>query len=258
MIKEIYTYLCSPRNYLEGVMLYQKYGVNRMYKKRFLEESEFNKTLLFEELRKLAGLSESEFANLPRQAKTSTVAAVSEPAEDEIEKNIELAPEPVQNMIRFRETYAFLNEPDCPDILKVLVSDMFTAYARYKEAFAQLQQLESDETIAATEACKQVVESYLENREIREELDYYKETGQILGKSSKFAEMKVTEELTELSDLELVKKLQSAQSNLSKNNKRLADAKAKGETDEKAEELVEQWRVKKLAIEAELEARKKK
>jgi hypothetical protein len=70
--------------------------------------------------------------------------------------------------------------------------------------------------------------------------------------------MKATEELTELSDLELVKKLQSAQSNLSKNNKRLADAKAKGETDEKAEELVEQWRVKKLAIEAELEARKKK
>ena len=57
---------------------------------------------------------------------------------EEAEKRYKAAPETVTKMIRFREKFTFLNSPDCPDILKILVSDMFTAYGKYKEAFANL------------------------------------------------------------------------------------------------------------------------
>ena len=38
------------------------------------------------------------------------------------------APETVRKAIRFREEFPFLRQPDCPDELKVLVADMFSAY----------------------------------------------------------------------------------------------------------------------------------
>ena len=60
--KEIVAYLSGPRNYAEGVRLYERHGHNRMYKRRFaLEDTEFSRALLTEDLRKLAGLSDAEF-----------------------------------------------------------------------------------------------------------------------------------------------------------------------------------------------------
>ena len=71
--KEIVAYLSGPRNYDEGVKLYERHGHNRMYKRRFaLENTEFSRALLAEELRKLAGLSDDEFNRLPRLAKSTT------------------------------------------------------------------------------------------------------------------------------------------------------------------------------------------
>ena len=205
--KEIVAYLSGPRNYDEGVKLYERHGHNRrtfltaayrMYKRRFaLENTEFSRALLAEELRKLAGLSDDEFNRLPRLAKSTTstpqingktakavvfddpkhtdsdailmdladsfgvtvhelvspefqdrVLAMDENADrideltDELEQAREKyaeAPEPVRKMIRFREKYTFLNKPDCPDILKILVNDLFAAYDTYKTAFAHLQ-----------------------------------------------------------------------------------------------------------------------
>ena len=62
MKQEIITYLAGPRNFIQGVELYEKYGINRMLKKSFRRqgETETMKAILLEELRKLAGLSERE------------------------------------------------------------------------------------------------------------------------------------------------------------------------------------------------------
>ena len=35
MKQEIITYLAGPRNFIQGVELYEKYGINRMLKKSF-------------------------------------------------------------------------------------------------------------------------------------------------------------------------------------------------------------------------------
>lgn len=311
--QEIIAYLSGPRNYTEGVRLYERHGHNRMYKRRFaLEDTEFTRTLLAEELRKLAGLSEAEFNRLPRLAKSTTIpvqekptprrketdadAALMELADsfgvtvdelvspefqervlamaenedridelaDELERAREKyaeAPEPVRKMIRFREKYTFLNRPDCPDILKVLVNDMFAAYDAYKTAFAHLQII-PDETIAeaATEAEK-VVTAYLANREIWDELEHYRTTGEILGKAAKFREMEKAEpieDLAALSDLDLVKKLNSARVNQSKQRTALKKAEADGKDTEAATAALESWTDTRARIEAEIERRKKK
>lgn len=311
--QEITAYLSGPRNYTEGVRLYDRHGHNRMYKRRFaLEDTEFSRALLAEELRKLAGLSEAEFKNLPRLAKSSAprpvpaqptpgsgkqdaedalmeladsfgvtvdelvspefqdrVLAMEENEDridsltDELEQAREKyaeAPEPVRKMIRFREKYTFLNRPDCPDILKVLVNDMFAAYDAYKTAFAHLQII-PDETIAeaATEAEK-VVTAYLANREIWDELEHYRTTGEILGKAAKFRELEKAEpieDLAALSDLDLVKKLNSARANQSKQRAALKKAEVEGKDLAAPTEALAAWTETRARIEAEIESRKK-
>ncbi|WP_290458585.1 hypothetical protein, partial [Duncaniella muris] len=171
------------------------------------------------------------------------------------------APEPVRKMIRFREKYPFLNEPDCPDILKVLVNDMFAAFDTYRTAFAHLQAL-PDETIAeAAEQAEKVVNSYLANREIWDELEHYRTTGEILGRAAKFKEAQKAEpveDLAALSDLDLAKKLNSARVNQSKKSTALKEAEAAGKDTAAAAAALESWTATRARIEAEIERRKKK
>lgn len=332
--KEITAYLSGPRDYFEGVELYNRYGVNLRLKRQFaLDNTTATREILFDELRKLAGLTEIEFDRLPRLAKsadfhrkqgtvswpptfsearrmklngktaeavisddpksTDTDAALIELAdsfgvtvdelvspefqervaameenEDKIEELTEElenarsryaeAPEPVRKMIRFREKYPFLNSPDCPDVLKVLVADMFTAYGEYKAAHARLQTLGDEDSATAAADCEKVVTEYLKNREIWEELEYYRENGTILGKAAKFREAQAAEDLTALPDVDLISKLQSASVQESKNKKKVADAKAKGEENEKAAAALEYWSTYKQALKAEVARRKKK
>lgn len=311
---QITEYLAGSRDYSEGVSLYQRFGQNLRLKRLFVtDDTQTTKEILFEELRKLAGLTELEFAHLPRRAaapkptlngKTAKVIIFDDPKEDNEAALKELAdsfgvtvdelvspdfqervlamdenadrieeltdqldaarskyaetPEPVKKMIRFREKYPFLNSPDCPDVLKVLVADMFTSYDNYKSAHARLQVLADDEAAAAVADCEKVVTEYLKNREIWDELEYYRENGVILGKAAKFREMEAAEDYTQLSEIDLMKKLQSANVNESKHRKAVNTAKEKGETNDRAEAALARWSATKKAIQEEVARRKKK
>lgn len=308
--QEITDYLAGPRDYSEGVALYQRYGMNLRLKRQFaIESTSTTREILVEELRKLAGLSELELTCLPRR--TATATADSKPVEptkttfrdeetllmelaesfgvsveelvspefqervasmDENEDRIdelteeleearskyEKAPEPVRKMIRFRERFPFLSSPDCPDVLKVLVNDMFTAYGEYKAAHARLQALGDADSATAAQDCEKVVTEYLKNREIWEELEYYRDNGAILGKAAKFREMREAEDLSKLPDVDLMSQLSSAQVQESKQKKKVADAKAKGEENEKAAAALEFWSARKQQLKTEVERRKKK
>ena len=311
--KQITEYLAGSRDYSEGVSLYQRFGQNLRLKRLFVtDDTQTTKEILFEELRKLAGLTEQEFAHLPRRAATpkptlngltakaiifddpkdnedtlkeladsfgvtvdelvspdfqERVLAMDENADrieeltdqlDEARSKYAETPEPVKKMIRFREKYPFLNSPDCPDVLKVLVADMFTSYDNYKAAHARLQVLADDEAAAAVTDCEKVVTEYLKNREIWDELEYYRENGTILGKAAKFREMEAAEDYTELSEIDLMKKLQSANVNESKHRKAVNTAKEKGETNERAEAALARWSATKKALQEEVARRKKK
>ena len=310
---QITEYLAGSRDYSEGVSLYQRFGQNLRLKRLFItDDTQTTKEILFEELRKLAGLTEQEFAHLPRRAATpkptlngltakaiifddpkdnedtlkeladsfgvtvdelvspdfqERVLAMDENADrieeltdqlDEARSKYAETPEPIKKMIRFREKYPFLNSPDCPDVLKVLVADMFTSYDNYKAAHARLQVLADDEAAAAVADCEKVVTEYLKNREIWDELEYYRENGTILGKAAKFREMEAAEDYTELSEIDLMKKLQSANVNESKHRKAVNTAKEKGETNERAEAALARWSATKKALQEEVARRKKK
>ena len=273
--QEIIAYLKGPRDYQEGCSLYARYGSNLRLKRVFvIDPTETSREMLMEELRKLSGLSESGFRTLPRRA-----ASRGKRSEGETETRIPMkitfteeasdarsadaagrreAPEPVKKMIKFREQYPFLNSEDCPDVLKVLVSDMFASYYRYKEAHARLLEIPDEENEKAAEECRIIVENYLNNREIREELDYYNEHHEILGKASVFKEEEPEEDLAELSEIDLMMQLRSASANESKQRKIVKTSQAKGETNEKAEASLEKWSLRKQALKAEVERRKKK
>lgn len=310
---QITEYLAGSRDYSEGVSLYQRFGQNLRLKRLFItDDTHTTKEILFEELRKLAGLTEQEFAHLPRRAATpkptlngitaktiifddpkdneaslkeladsfgvtvdelvspdfqERVLAMDENADrieeltdqlDEARSKYAETPEPVKKMIRFREKYPFLNSPDCPDVLKVLVADMFTSYDNYKAAHARLQVLADDEAAAAVADCEKVVTEYLKNREIWDELEYYRENGTILGKAAKFREMEAAEDYTKLSEIDLMKKLQSANVNESKHRKAVNTAKEKGETNDRAEAALARWSATKKALQEEVARRKKK
>lgn len=263
--KVITDYLCGPRDHAEGVALYRRFGANLRLKRQFIvDETAVTHEILIDELRRLAGISTAEFLRLPRLAARSSVPDLSIVEEKPEEIKVKPVPgnavmsETNKKMIRFREKYAFLNSPDCPDVLKVLVADMFTAYGNFKEAFQRLQDLGDVDSVNAAEDCRIVVEEYLKNREIWAELDYYRENGHILGKAAKFREMEESEDISRLSDVELISRLKSAQVQESKNRKKIASLKETGQDSDEAEESLRRWSQKKALLKAEVDRRKKK
>lgn len=147
MKEKIIAYLSGPRPYREGIALYEEYGLNLMLKATFRRNAETDllRATLMEELRKLAGISETAFRTMQRKAVdsphiSSASIVVEEIKAEKTAVNVPVTPV-VENVIRFRDRFPFLNSPDCPDVLKILVADMFTAYDLYLKTFRELGEL---------------------------------------------------------------------------------------------------------------------
>lgn len=261
MNEKIIAYLRGPRPYREGVALYEQYGINLMLKATFRRnvESELLHATLMEELRRLAGISETEFRTMKR------MAVVADMPSDEINTvkavaSMENAPVTpvVENMIRFRDRFPILNSPDCPDVLKIVVADMFTAYDLYLSSYKELVNLPDDAELEQSfSIAKTAVENYLKDRAIWEELEYYQDNKKLLGKHPRVAQFVESEGLADKTDLEVDKIGKNAASNVSKWKKK-ADAATDEKERAKALEALNKWEATKNAAVAELEARKKK
>ena len=83
MKNEIRKWLESPRIYTEGLALYDKYGVNKVLKQKFLHGIPESMSQILEyELAKLAGVSENELKQIQRKEKADkpkVATAVSKP-----------------------------------------------------------------------------------------------------------------------------------------------------------------------------------
>ncbi len=252
---ELIEWLSGPRDMVEGAALYSKYGKNLRLKKIFaVDGTSTARAMLTDEIRRLAGLTEAQFAALPRRAKGTATplthggTTVNKPVSEVTAK-----------MLSFRDRYPFLSDPSCPDELKIAVSDMFTAYGRYKEAHARLREMSDDaDIIEAAPLCETIVEQHLNNRALWEELDHYAATGEMLGKAIKIKAKTASEEIAALTDVELLRKLQSARTNASKRKKELESLAAAGCDTAHAEESLAQWVARRDTIQAEVDRRKKK
>lgn len=265
---EIINWLTGPRDFADGVALYGRYGVNLRLKRELNSDgSSVMREILADELRKIAGLSDAEFRRLPRLARKAVALdceeAVKQGGEEAaVQKpKYEEAPEHAKKWIRFRQRFQFLNDLECPDVLKVLVSDMFTAYSNYQKAYSDLSELGDKDASEAFALCGDVVDNYLSNREIWDELEHYRKFGTILGKAAIFREADRAEELDALSEMDLMSRFRSATANVSKRSAALKNLRKSGASEEKvakAEEALAGWVSKKEELKAEVERRKKK
>ncbi len=253
--EEITAWLQGPRRYLEGVRLYELYGDKPGLGERFrrMGVTRASAEMLAEELRRTAAISEEAVKAMRRtSSRTTTKANAAKAAADKAEQQERMEqPEPsatavTPKVVKFRERYPFLSEDGCPDVLKVVVADMFTAYGRYKEAHARLAAMPGDaDAEEAARLSEEVVENFLNDRELQAELEHYRDTGELLGKAEKVRAIVERQELEALPDIDLMKKVASAKANLSK-------ARTAQNANNEA-----RWTRRLATLEAELERRKK-
>lgn len=115
---------------------------------------------------------------------------------------------------KLRGDFPFLNDADCPDELKVLVADKITAYKAYVKDQADLVKHANGELDLQADTAKnlaaQVVENFEKNREIYEELNYYKEHGKILGNHPIFKNLTIQREVDAMTAEECFKYLNAS------------------------------------------------
>lgn len=224
MKSKITNWLKYDRNFKSGVALYHEFGNNLALKSTFNRqgETQFNQQLLQEELRKLASIDNDEFKHIisipvrkyqQDAPKKETTAPVQEIASEEpvatkanptdiecLKANI---PNVAKRAILLRDEFPFLREANCPRVLKILVTDMVTAYDEYRKAHEDCFTAENEEQLLAYS--KSTVENYLENRSIWEELNHFKETGEILGNHPIYEEMQELDEILKMNAADLAK-----------------------------------------------------
>lgn len=128
-------------------------------------------------------------------------------------------PEVLEGM-KIREEYPFLNEANTPDEIKALVTDKITAYKQYAGVVGEIisaENLEESEE-KLYELAKEALATYEINQDIKKELDFYRDSnGRILGKHPKLEDLKMQQDVNDMSEADLVKNRANAQKNVSKN-----------------------------------------
>lgn len=112
----------------------------------------------------------------------------------------------------FRSEFPFLDQPGCPIELEALVTRKFTAYNTYVRLYGQLRDSTSLQECA--DKARQLIDAYVDNRMIWDELTWYKQHGTILGKHPAFAEFRRRDELKRLPLVELFKRQQQVKNNI--------------------------------------------
>ena len=230
MKEKIVSFFKTDRSYSGAKALYFRYGKNRSFMNslnRQVENVQL-KSMLFEELRKLADLNERTFKKMLAQRIEVPAADAKNPSQKKAPHKSQAStadmnsiPDYIKKTIKLREEFPFLKEKSCPEEFKILVADMLTAYDNYKKAHAGLFKKITLEKLE--ELSKSVVDNYLENRAIWEELSYYKDKGEILGDHPIFQERKWKERYGSMNSNDLHNELDRLYGNIKRNEKKIAD-----------------------------------
>lgn len=152
-----------------------------------------------------------------------------------------------------RVEFPFLNSPDCPNELKILIADKITAWNEYLVLHDEVSKAESGELVLTKEELQtkasRSIECFDENQKIYEELNAYKETGKVLGKHPIFRTLQLTREVEVMTMEEKIKYKGSTSKFFSTNKKYLAKA-VKAKDQARIELLTEKIaeRTEKLAL----------
>lgn len=184
MKEEIVSWLKSGCNLGKGVALYLQYGDNARFKKMLYLDPGKNFLKLKLLLCRLAGLEETNYSGAIR----------------EMERD------------RFREMYSFLSDRDCPNELKILAADKITTYWRIVELHEKIFRCGSVEDCLAVSF--ELVNTFIEDYRIKQELDYYKNHHGVLGKHRIFESQSRVDKMRKMSVKELIRKEKQLRDNI--------------------------------------------
>ena len=164
------------------------------------------------------------------------------------------APEEVKQGLKIRELYPFLNDDDCPDEFHTLTGKMVSAYINWKEGREELKALVeagvSNEEIYAI--ANKVVADFKLSLDCHDELAYYQEHKQILGKHPIFAEKMLEEAVNALGTVELTKRQKNLRSYISRDQKTF-DKMNDGEAKDQFGEKLQAWKDELDLVDARLD-----
>lgn len=125
------------------------------------------------------------------------------------------ASDEVKQVLKFREEFPFINNPDLPEELKILITDKFSHYhafaAAHRELFEKIVVPNQNGKKASADAeifkiAKSAIENFQTDQLIYDELKHYSETGQVLGVHPIFAKRKLQAEIDKMTTFEITKR----------------------------------------------------
>lgn len=249
-MKEFIDYLRFDRTPEKAVELYQIYGNDLSFKNslnfRVMDDHFFR--VLLEELRKSFGLEEADF-NFYMSKKVeirlnTQVKNIDHKSEETIPVKLIEIPEEIKRSLKLRDEFPFLNKPDCPNELKILVADMLTAYDSYREKHKALFDAATEEEF--TEIALGVVGDYITNKNAWKVLEHYKNTGEILKISKTITWADRETEIRSLPNNELIKLSKNIPTSVTK----LGTKIKKNPESKKIQEWTEkrEWLLKELSL----------
>lgn len=195
----------------EGVSLYASLFPDPVFLAKLKKDPEGNREELYKAFCEMLDITYQRFEQIvnewhgkqkPSNSGSTEAGAGSNGQEN---KRSNAGIEQTQNTRKrsFRSEWPYLSNPTCPPQLKALAADKISCWERYTEAHKQLFDCSS------LDECYQVahtlIENFKENRQIHEELDYYKQHGTVLGLHRIFEQYKRFDELRGLKPIELFK-----------------------------------------------------
>lgn len=149
--------------------------------------------------------------------------------------------------------FPFLDADDCPSELKILVQDKFTAWRKFRKLHAELitvtdegkepRELDNAEIF---ELAKEAIGEYEKNHAIYDELNYYGEHKEILGKHPIFADKLLAEKVANLSEAKAVQRRNNLRTYISRDTPKVATASTPNKA-KKIQDKLDSWN-KELAL----------
>lgn len=195
-------------------------------------ETKSNREMLEYQLLLAAGLTEKQ-AREYKKARITVTKEVMIPADIEVTTK-----EPIKEVnvaVKLREDYPFLSDADCPDVLKILVANKITAYYNYRNGHERLFKSPSEGDIYM--AVSDVVENYLENRLIHNELEFFKKHKKLLMRHPIFKQLKRDTQIQQMKAGELAKLMAQLKMNIWRNNKLVQEQPGSEFTHERLERI---------------------
>jgi len=173
--------------------------------------------------------------------------------QDYIKVKLSELPTEQKQAIKLRDQFPFLKESDCPDVLKLIVSDLITSYETYTTNQPLLHAQATQEQLK--EVCDTVVENYILNKQSFDELAHYGKSKQLLGVHPIYARLEAEQEYNGKTAEELGTVISNLTNNINRNKKKLSQSETEADKEKYTNLVVEQQERKELATTA-LKAKK--